>query len=99
MKSKIIFQKCNFNYIYFLLYILSFMTMLIIENYLYSDELKKRAQNNLCYFANKEMIEIFTFNLADFIAIIPYFIRKKLVQGNNDNNEYKDILFIFNICI
>ena len=90
MKSKIIFQKCNFNYIYFLLYILSFMTMLIIENYLYSDELKKRAQNNLCYFANKEMIEIFTFNLADFIAIIPYFIRKKLVQGNNDNNEYKD---------
>ena len=101
MKSKIIFQKCNFNNIYFLLYVISFMIMLIIENYLYSDDLEKRAPNRFYYITNKEFVEILSFNLADFFAIIPYFIRKKLVQSNNnnkneerkidnENNEHKD---------
>ena len=31
------------------------------------------------------MLEVYTFNLSDIFAIIPYFIRKKLMINNNVN--------------
>ena len=38
MGEKIIFQKCNFNNIYFLLYIIMFLINLFIESYNFTED-------------------------------------------------------------
>ena len=91
MKKKIIFQGCNFNYIYFLLYIIAYIIMLIIDYYLDPKKFIKSEEINFKNYISKEIIDIYSFNLSDFIAIIPYFIRKKLSQSNNEiKNEEKN---------
>ena len=91
MKSKIIFQRCNFNYIYFLFYIIIYIILLIIEAFLFQEELKSLFSNKY-FLTSKQMLEIFISNLSDFFAIIPYYIRKKRIRKNNDNKEEeKDI--------
>ena len=93
MKKKIIFQKCNINYIYFLLYVLSCALMKLIDRYLDPENLIKEGAKKTKYdYINKELLEVYTFNLSDFFAIIPYFIRKKLMISNNDNkNEERSL--------
>ena len=90
MKKKIIFQKCHFNYIYFLIYILAYIITLIIDNFLVIVDANKNESDNYFYYINREILELYSFNLADFIAIIPYLIRKKLSQSNNDNKKEED---------
>ena len=96
MKKKIIFQKCNFNYIYFLFYILTYIAFLVIDSFLAPEEIKDNDSKNkdydiFYYRINKQIIEIFSLNLSDFIAIIPYLIRQKLLKSNKDNNKNDDI--------
>ena len=89
MKKKIIFQKCNFYYIYFLFYILTFVITKIIDNFI---ELpSENVQENIYFCINKEILGIYEYTLADFIAIIPYFIRKKLSKTNSNKNKERNI--------
>ena len=95
MKKKIIFQKCHFNYIYFLFYILAYIIMLIIDYFLYSNYETENSVNhepdNLDYKISKQILEIYALNLSDFIGIIPYFIRKKLIQKRNERENIERI--------
>ena len=83
MNKKIIFQKCNFNYIYLLLYIIAYTIMEIlncctdIEDYLEKNQDKNKGNH---FELSKQIIITYSSNIADFLAIIPYFIRKKLLK-------------------
>jgi len=95
MKKKIVFQKCNFNYIYFLFYILTYIVTFAIDHFLEPDEIKENDSKNkdydkFYYTISKEILEIFSLNLSSFIGIIPYLIRQKLLQNENDNNDKND---------
>ena len=97
MKKKIIFQGCNFNYIYFLLYMVSYIIMVIIDYFLDPNKFVKKEEINFKHYISKEILDIHSFNLSDLIAIIPYFIRKKLSKNNNEikkeeknNNDKND---------
>ena len=106
MNKKIIFQKCNFNNIYFLLYIIiyileaSFIIPFTLKNYL--DKYPEKNGKNYFLFL-RQIIITYLSNITDFIEIIPYFIRKKLIKKNDvsskkieslemagDNNKYKE---------
>ena len=99
MKKKIIFQKFNINYIYFLLFILAYIISLIIDHNLELREFNDNDPDNIYFFINIEILEIYTFNLADFFAIIPHFIRKKLsrseqiIDNNNENKEKTELIY------
>ena len=77
MEKKIIFQKCNF---YFLFYIIVDFINLLLEYYLHPttdilEELKGESLNDyILPFQLFKLLHMYT--LSDFIAIIPYFIRK-----------------------
>ena len=86
----IIFRKCNLNYIYFLLYTISYIIILVIEDFLVLDEDFKNRENEKkthYYELSLEILNLYIANISNFIAIIPYFIRKKLLGINNDNKE------------
>ena len=91
MKKKIIFQKCQFNYFYFLLYILTYVIWLIIEHYLDLSKIESDKKEKFYFYINKEILEIYALNISDFIAIIPYFISKKISQSNNNKKEDRSI--------
>ena len=90
MDKKIICQKCNFNYIYFLLYFLTTVIISIIDNYLEPDSIKEKKYNNKYVCINHQILEVFIFNISDFLAIIPYFISKKLTLSNNEDNKKEE---------
>ena len=100
MDKKIIFQKCKFNNIYFLFYILiDFIDILI--NYQFYPKEKKTEQPETKYFLSIHILNfLYIQNLSDFLAIIPYFISKKLIKRkeeknikikNEDNEDNKNI--------
>ena len=91
MKKKIIFQKCHFNYIYFLIYMLTFIIIKIIDHFLEMSGKDGKVPDNFYFYIFGDILEIYTFNLADFFAIIPHFIRKKLSKANNEKKEEKNI--------
>ena len=94
MDKKIIFQKCNFNYIYFLFYFLTTVIMIIIDNYLEPENIKGENKKSKYDYINKQILEVFTFNISDFFAIIPFFVSKKLtVSNNNDNKKEERVTF------
>ena len=99
MKKKIIFQKCNINYIYFFLYILAYIISLIIDHHLELREFNDNDPDNIYFFINIDILEIYTFNLADFFVIIPHFIIKKLsrseqiIDNNNENKEKTELIY------
>ena len=89
-KSKtIIFQKCDLNYIYFLLYTISYIIIIVIEDNLYLDEdfIEKENKEKTHYYSMAlEILNLYIANMSNFLAIIPYFIRKKLSRENIDDN-------------
>ena len=86
MKKKIIFQKCNFNYIYFLIYIVAHIIITFIDYFLEPKHLSNMKEESITYFhhISNQIINIYSFNISDFIAIIPHFIRKKLSKNHNE---------------
>ena len=84
MNKKIIFQKCNWNNIYFLLYIIMFFINLFIESFNYSIDLEVEDSEKYKYNLSQTILNLYLLNLSDFIAIIPYFIRKKLLRKKEE---------------
>ena len=108
MNKKIIFQKCNWNNIYFLLYIIMFFINLFIESFNYSIDLEVEDSEKYKYNLSQTILNLYLLNLSDFIAIIPYFIRKKLLRkkeepevtiskiDENDNSENLSLIYTDN---
>ena len=108
MNKKIIFQKCNWNNIYFLLYIIMFFINLFIESFNYSIDLEVEDSEKYKYNLSQTILNLYLLNLSDFIAIIPYFIRKKLLKkkqepevtiskiDENDNSETLSLIYTDN---
>ena len=108
MNKKIIFQKCNWNNIYFLLYIIMFFINLFIESFNYSIDLGVEDSEKYKYNLSQTILNLYLLNLSDFIAIIPYFIRKKLLKkkeepevtiskiDENDNSENLSLIYTDN---
>jgi len=89
MGKKIIFQKCNFNNIYFLLYIVMAFINHFIEYKLYPDDDEVDESPNKYLLPTRIIYELYIYNLSDFLAIIPYFIRKKLLKKKEENINIK----------
>ena len=105
MKKKIFFQKCNFNYIFFLLYILVFFLNSYIGFDNYPDKFKKIDPKDMkYYYLPLQILHLYTVNLSNFLAIIPYLIRKRLLRKKEEkieeekaeNKEEKDSPLIYN---
>ena len=95
-KKKIIFQKCNFNYIYFLLYILVYVVSKILESIVDIKDFEKENSNtkdNHFFLSFRLLIKYFS-NISDFFAIIPYLIRKKLLKKSNVSSKKIETLEI-----
>ena len=77
MNKKIIFQKCNFNTIYFLLYII----FGIIDNIIkynnhpnFWNKSRDDSENKISL--SYRLLLLYTSNISDFLAFIPYLIHK-----------------------
>ena len=84
MSKKIIFQKCHFNNIYFLFYIIMDFINLLIEYKFTPVKFEEGLQEHNYYLAQQILINLYIYNLSDFVAIIPYLIRKKLMKKKED---------------
>jgi len=85
MGEKIIFQKCNFNNIYFLLYIIMFLINLFIESYNFTEDSEIDVSDKDTILLSIQLLRLYLSNLSDFVAVIPYFIRKKLLRKKEEN--------------
>ena len=100
MNKKIIFQKCHLNNIYFFFNaIFIFIDLLIVNNICPNEnelnELNEKKDNY--YLSTKILTDFYIIYLSDFLAIIPYFIRKRLLkkkQGNIINIKFGDNRYI-----
>ena len=90
MSKKIIFQKCNFNTIYFLFYIIAGIIENIIK-YKYHPIIWEELEPNdkVNYFLPYRILLLYASNISDFLVIIPYFIRKKLLNTNKEIDKSK----------
>ena len=90
MDKKIIFQKCTLDYIYFLLYTITFAIMQIFS-YFTAIEKYQKDNHDKNYFNHLELsnqlIIAYSSNIADFLAIIPYFIRKIQLKKSNVSSK------------
>ena len=103
MNKKIIFQKCNFNNIYFLFYIITFFIFQLI-NY----QINKESENIpdlINYNLSSQILNLYLKIISDFIAVIPFFIRKQLLKKKDitikninveDNKLTEDSALIYN---
>ena len=82
MKKKIIFQKCNFNNIYFLFYIIIICIDLLIEYNINPNNNNSQTTYNL---ETRILLDLYIANISDFLAIIPHFIRKRLLKKKGEN--------------
>ena len=89
MSKKIIFQKCNFNYIYFLFNIITTFLNFFVEYKLYPDESEIKEPEHHYYLPMQMINYLYTYNLSDFLAVIPYLIRNRILKekGNNIIND------------
>ena len=107
MAKKIICQgNLSFNYIYFVLFIISMLLAFYIESYF--TENNSELNNN---YLPSQILNLYIINISDFIAIIPYFIRNKLIKKkkkisqiiqariDKDSNKKKKTIIIYFIII
>ena len=90
MKEKIIFQKCNFNNIYFLFYLIFIFIDLIIE---YNIDPISNNSTTTYFLQSGILFELYVSIVSYFLAIIPHFIRKRLLktkEGNITNIKIED---------
>ena len=90
MNKKIIFQKCTFDYIYFLLYTIASSIMNILYHFSVTEDNPKENldKNDYNHFElSKQLLITYSSNIADFLAIIPYFIRKKQLKKSNVSSK------------
>ena len=98
----IICQKFNYNYVFFIFFLISCFAQAILEIYIFKEQVDF-IKNTKAYFY-KIVILLSTF-LSDFLAIIPYFIKKYLTKNKNKiimvadadtSSSRKDSSFIYN---
>ena len=95
MKKKIIFQKCNFNYIYFLFNIIMTFINLLIEYKLYPQDETELDESEYKYYLPLQMINyLYTYNISDFLAVIPYLIRKRILKNKEVNIDKSKLIYI-----
>ena len=92
--KKIFFQKCSFNNIYFLLYILIAIAELLIKYKTHPYQWDEKGINKKDYFLANKILFVYISNLADFLAIIPYLIMKKLSKEKTEIEEERNNLLI-----
>ena len=101
----IIFQKLNFNYFFFLFYLIACLATSFIDVYSSNaestDSNNETENNHFCNSNNNchlfDLINIFAATLSDFFAIIPYLIKRrstrqthKIKQDLPKDNEESD---------
>ena len=76
----IIFQKINYNYIFFIFYLIFCLVVAILEVYEDGEqnEINKKGKGHFF-----QVIILITICLSDFLALIPYYINKKLSKTKN----------------
>ena len=89
MEKKIIFQKFNKNYIYFLLYIVTFFINYLLGFYDDPDEWDDLDDSEKSiYFLPSQILAFHIINISDFISIIPHYIlQKNLNHSETDANS------------
>ena len=83
MSKKIIFQKCNFNNIYFLFYIISRIIQYIVEYYFKSEYLKVDSEKK--YSSSNRMLSQYFYAISDLLSFIPYLISNRLSKNKKRN--------------
>ena len=83
----IIFQKFNYNYIFFIFFLICCIVEAIIEvnNAKEQKEINKKGKG---YFF--QVIILITACLSDFLALIPYFIKQYLTKNKIEATIKKD---------
>ena len=117
MAKKIICQgNLSFNYIYFVLFIISMSLAFYIESYFTENNselnfFKEKIKNKDNNYLPSQILNLYIINISDFIAIIPYFIRNKLIKKkkkisqiiqariDKDSNKKKKTIIIYFIII
>ena len=95
--KKIFFQKCSFNNIYFILYILMTLVEPIIKyktHPYFWEENTQEQKENIEYLLPYEILVFYNKNIADFFAIIPYLIMRKLSKEKKEIEDERDKLLI-----
>ena len=83
----IIFQKFNYNYIFFIFYLIFCTAYAIIEiNYSnHQSEINKKGNGHFF-----QVIIYITICFSDFLALIPYYIKQNLTKTKNEKKKKKD---------
>ena len=83
----ILFQKFNFNYIYFILYLFSCIITTYIESTIGGEEKKEIEDNDKNQDIDKgqliNVINLFIVSISDFLAIILYCVKRRLSGEEN----------------
>ena len=87
LNKKIFFQKCSYNNIYFLFYILVTIADLIIKYKTLPYLWKEKGLNKKDFYLANQLLFLYIKNSADFLAIIPYLIMKKLSKEKKEIKE------------
>ena len=104
MAKKIIFQKCNFNNIYFLFYVIIDFLHLFLGYSLYPKKPETNDSIPIYILPTLIIFHLYIHNLSDFVAIIPYFIRKVISKRkeritsdikieNNSNSDGSQLIY------
>ena len=104
MSKKIIFQKCNFNNIYFLFYVIIDFLHLFLGYSLYPKKPETNDSIPIYILPTLIIFHLYIHNLSDFVAIIPYFIRKVISKRkeritsdikieNNSNSDSSQLIY------
>ena len=91
MNKKIIFQKCNFNTIYFLLYIIFGIIDNIIKFNNHPNFWNKSRDDSENKISLSYRLLLYTSNISDFLAFIPYLIHKKLSRENRNIDKVESL--------
>ena len=82
-KEKLIqFQKCNFNYIYFIFFLVSIIISTLIEENIGEEQQDK--EKKIIYDAAENLLILYISGISDFLAIIPFFLKKYRSKGKTE---------------
>ena len=87
MSKKIFFQKCNFNIIYYIFYLIAGVIDIIIKYNYYPIAFVQNKEKDAKYQLSFSILMLYASNISDFLSIIPYFIRKKKLKNNKENEK------------